>query len=544
MRKIVLYLMFQLLYLSVYGQAYTTDEFGNCDPWTSTAMYPKSEIRAVWLATIMSLDWPRTKAHDESSIEAQKSEFRQILDKLEAAHINTVVLQTRIRGSLIYPSNIEPFDECLTGTPGKHPGSDPLYFAINECHRRGMELHCWLVTIPLGDKKKQSGYGSKSVTQTRPELCKSAGDNWFMRPDASGTGDYMAMICRELCERYDIDGISLDYIRYPEKSYNYSDNLSASERRRAITSIVKKIHDVVKPIKPWVKLSSSPIGKFKDLSRYSSRGWNSYDAVYQDAQGWLRDNLQDMLFPMMYFRGDNFFPFMYDWVEHQYGHPVAPGLGIYFLDPKEGNWELDDVRHQIHAARNSGIGGVVLYRSDFFTRNCQGLYDSAIREFFPTPSLPSRMTWSIDTVSPSRPGDLYHDVEGSCLYWIGSDDHGDRELKLNDHDYVYYNIYGSDIYPVDVSSSKHLLKSRVTGSFFRLPPSLSHYKYYAMTACDRFGNESAAAQEYQMEMLRDLRPIWNPRSRLASDGSKIDDRRTAPSSEPESSSKSKKKGRR
>ena len=299
----------------------------------------------------------------------------------------------------------------------------------------------------------------------------------------------------------------------------------------------------VKAEKPWVKMSCSPVGKYSDLTRYSSRNWNARDKVCQEAQLWLRRGLMDQLYPMQYFRGDNFFPFMYDWVEHQYGHPVAPGLGIYFLDPNEGNWELNDVRQQIHASRSSGIGGVVFYRSDFFTRNCQGLYDTVKREFFPTPSLPSRMTWSIDTVSPSRPGDLFHDVEGNCLYWIGSDDHGERDLKLNDHDYVYYNIYGSDIYPVDVSSGKHLLKTRVTGSFFRLPASLSHYKYYAMTACDRFGNESGAAQEYQMEILRDLRPIWNPRSRLSSDGSKIDDLRTAPSSEP-TSTKSKKKNRR
>ena len=318
------------------GQAYTTLSAGNTNPWTTTVQYPKEEIRAVWLTTIMSLDWPKTKAKDEESIEAQKRELCTILNQLQAAHINTVILQTRIRGSVIYPSKIEPWDECLTGTPGKDPGYDPLHYAIYECHRRGMELHCWLVTIPLGDTKKQRGFGNASITRRHPELCKSAGDNIFMRPDNPSTSDYVASICKELCENYDIDGISLDYIRYPEKVYNYSDNCSASERRQNITRIVKKIHDTVKPIKPWVKLSSSPIGKFRDLSRYSSKGWNSYDAVYQDAQGWLRDNLQDVLFPMMYFKGDNFFPFMYDWREHQYGHPVAPGLGIYFLDPSEG----------------------------------------------------------------------------------------------------------------------------------------------------------------------------------------------------------------
>ncbi len=542
LKHISLYFILFITSTGISAQSYTTYAAGDINPWNSCVQFPKEEIRAVWLATIMSLDWPKTKARDEKSIEKQKQELLVILNQLQAAHINTVILQTRIRGSVIYPSKIEPWDECLTGTPGKDPGYDPLHFAIRECHKRGMELHAWLVAIPLGDAKKQRGYGNSSVTKRFPAFCKAAGDNWFMRPDNPETGDYIAAICRELCQNYDIDGISLDYIRYPERNYNYTDNCSTSQRRTNITNIVKKIHNAVKTIKPWVKLSSSPIGKFKDLSRYSSKGWNSYDAVYQDAQGWLRDNIQDMLFPMMYFKGDNFFPFLYDWKEHQYGHPIAPGLGIYFLDPSEGNWTLNDVRPQIHAARNSGLGGVVFYRSDFFTRNCKGLYTQCQKEFFPTLSLPSRMTWSIDTISPTRPLDLYHDVEGGYLYWIGSDEQGERKLNLNDDDYVYYNIYGSDVYPVDTRSGRNLLKTRVTGSFLHMSPDISGYAYYAISASDRFGNESGATQEYMMEMKRDLRSVWNPRSRLLSGEEKADDRKTAPS---ESSSKSKnKKGRR
>ena len=544
MKRLLLSLIYIFQLMNASGQAYMTDDASCPDPWTTTSMYPKHEIRAVWLATIMGLDWPKTKAKDEQSIEAQKEELRSILNQLYAANINTVILQTRIRGSVIYPSSIEPWDEILTGVPGKDPGYDPLRFAISECHRRGMELHCWLVTIPLGDKKKQNGFGSSSITKQHPELVRSAGENWFMRPDNPSTGEYVASICREICNNYDIDGISLDYIRYPEKSYNYKDDCTSSQRRDNITNIVRKIHSSVKKIKPWVKLSSSPIGKFRDLSRYSSKGWNSYDAVYQDAQGWLRDNLQDMLFPMMYFKGDNFFPFMYDWREHQYGHPVAPGLGIYFLDPSEGNWELNDVRAQIHASRNSGIGGVVLYRSDFFTRNCKGLYDSARREFFPRISLCPRMTWSIDTISPTRPNDLYHDVEGKCLYWIGSDEQGDRKLKMNDDDYVFYNIYGSNVYPVDVSSGKNLLRTRVTGSYLNITPDIGGYQYYAISACDRFGNESPATQEYLMEMKRSLKQVWNPRSRITSDGVRVDDRRLSPTTLPPPPSSQKKKGRR
>ena len=68
-----------------------------------------------------------------------------------------------------------------------------------------------------------------------------------------------------------------------------------------MTRIVARIYAEVKQLKPWVKVSSSPIGKFNDTRRYSSFGWNAYSTVYQDAQKWLNDGIQDALFPMMYF---------------------------------------------------------------------------------------------------------------------------------------------------------------------------------------------------------------------------------------------------
>ena len=66
---------------------------------------PKREVRAVWLTTIGGIDWPHSYAQSTYSIEKQKNELRQILDQLQKANINTVLLQTRVRGTMIYPSN-------------------------------------------------------------------------------------------------------------------------------------------------------------------------------------------------------------------------------------------------------------------------------------------------------------------------------------------------------------------------------------------------------------------------------------------------------
>ena len=480
--------------------------------WTEPT-FPKREIRAVWLATIKGLDWPQTKAISNASIEIQKHELTTILDQLHQANINAVVMQTRIRGSVIYPSNIEPWDECLTGSYGRHPGYDPLAFAVEECHRRGMELHAWVVSIPLGTLQKQHGFGNAGIMKQHPELCKTAGQDVFMQPAQAGTADYIAKLCREIAENYDVDGISLDYIRYPESTYGYRDGCTADERRENITRIVRRVHEEVKSVKPWIKLSSSPIGKYADLPRQSAGGWNCYHAVYQDPQAWLREGIQDMLFPMMYFRDDQFYPFLYDWQENSYGHPVAPGLGIYFLDPREGRWTLDEVRAQIHTSRQSGIGGVILYRSDFLTRNCKGIYQSICHEFFPYPALMPRMTWTGDTVPPAAPFNLTR--LDNFIMWDDSS-----------HTDVSYNLYGSNSYPVDTERAENLLKTGLREKQLFIKARTPLPRYIAICAMDRMGNESAALQEKLKQSRPDSRKAWNPLSRLGESGKRVDDRRS------------------
>lgn len=115
------------------------------------------------------------------------------------------------------------------------------------------------------------------------------------------------------------------------------------DRRRNITKIVRAIHDKVKGIKRWVKISCSPIGKYSDLARYSSNNFNARDKVFQEAQEWLKMGLMDQIYPMQYFRGNNYYPFCADWIENSHGKDIITGLGTYFLDPNEA--ELDTKRY-------------------------------------------------------------------------------------------------------------------------------------------------------------------------------------------------------
>ena len=78
---------------------------------------PKHEVRGVWVTTLGGLDWPATKATTAAGRKKQQEELCTLLDELKASGINTVFLQTRVRGTVIYPSSMEPWDASLTGVP-------------------------------------------------------------------------------------------------------------------------------------------------------------------------------------------------------------------------------------------------------------------------------------------------------------------------------------------------------------------------------------------------------------------------------------------
>ena len=437
-------------------------------PWAAVPA-TKYEVRAAWLATIGGIDWPHSYQP-----EAQRRELTDLLDRLQQAGINMVLVQTRVRATTIYPSALEPWDGCITGTPGRSPGYDPLRFCIDECHRRGMECHAWVVTIPVGKWNKQ---GCRQLRQKYPKLIKRIGEDGYMDPEQPQTGDYLAKMCAEIVRNYDVDGIHLDYIRYPE---TWKIKVNRAKGRAYITDIVRKINYAVKAEKPWVKMSCSPIGKHDDLHRYRSGGWNARTTVCQDAQAWLRDGLMDALFPMMYFQGNHFYPFAIDWKEHSHGRMVVPGLGIYFLDPREGKWTRPMVERQMYVLRELGMGHAY-FRARFFTDNTKGIYDFG-KQFDATPTLVPPMTWA-GKPAPLPPTTLT--VADGQLCWSGAADHASGT-------YLLYNVYASDDYPVDISRPENVVACRLTATSVPLP---AQRKYYAVTAMNRYGMESLPIQQ-------------------------------------------------
>lgn len=460
----------------------------------------KNEVRAVWITTAYALDWPQTKVATNADIRKQKEELTDILDKLYEANFNTILFQVRTRGDVFYPSSIEPFSAILTGTMGKSPGYDPLGFVIEECHKRGMECHAWMVAIPLGNEKHVNSLGQKSVTVKHKDLCIRHKNSWFLNPGNPATKEYLMRLTQEIVSRYDIDGIHFDYLRYPENEKNFPDTKEFKRygkgkdidqwRRNNLTEIVRYIYKGIKSLKPWVKFSTSPVGRYRDTARYRSGVWNAYYGVYQDVRLWLTEGIQDQIYPMMYFRNNSFFPFALDWQEQNNGRHIVPGLGIYFLDPNEGNWKREDVERQINFIRNNGLAGQAYYRAGYLMNNIQGLYDELNEKYYTYPALQPPMPW-LDSTPPSVPTQLTATTgEGfTLLKWNESADND----SLNK---PFYVVYGSNTYPVDTTDPRNIIAQRIGKTQFKYTPIYPWDKKscFAVTATDRFGNESEALQ--------------------------------------------------
>ena len=448
------------------------------------SQFPKHEVRAVWLTTISGLDWPKKQVRSAADIEKQKRELTSILDNLKRANINTVLFQTRIRGSVVYPSAIEPWDICLTGTSGKNPGYDPLRFAVEECHKRGMEAHAWIVCIPVG---KWNSPACKALRRKYPSMISRDKEEGYINPANTQAATYISGICTEIVKNYDVDGIQLDYIRYPETIKVKEPKAKAREN---ITRIVRRVYADVKSIKPWVKISCSPIGKLKDLSRYSSRGWNAFNRGYQDVEGWMKEGIMDQVYPMMYFKGNNFHPFAIDWKERSNGRTIVGGLGTYQLAPSQANWDMAEVQRQLHTLRAIGAGHAH-FRSRFLTDDTKGIYRYTSDAFNPYPALVPPMTWQ-GSETPVTPSHLKAETGDDCTSLTWSYDKNIREERIK------YNVYASADWPVDTENPKNIISIGLDKPQITLPfGNDDRSMYYAVTAVNRYGIESKPCQSHE-----------------------------------------------
>ena len=458
---------------------------------------PKTEIRAVWLTTVYGLDWPHRPATTVEAVQAQKDALIDILDRLWEANFNTVFIQTRLRGDVIYPSAIEPMSSVFFGR--KKASYDPLAFVVEECHKRGMECHAWFVTFPVGTDKSVRELGRRSVVKKQPKLCKRHNGQWYLDPGVPGTTDYLLSLVKEIVNGYDIDGIHFDYIRYPEKATKFPDQRQynrsgkkrslADWRRENINRMVYRLYDWVKSAKPWVQVSSSPLGKYNRIEQVPNAGWTAYESVYQDPKRWMQEGKQDMVVPMMYYLHKNFFPFVDNWVENSNGRLVVPGLGAYRIDQSEGDWEVTDITDQIDYSRYFGGAGAAFFRCGNVLFNPKGLYKELKEHYYKYPAQLPPLTWLNDSV-PAAPEEIR--VERV-----------DDELRLSwdkpasEQQALTYTVYYSLKDSIRTDQAKCILATQVRENELYLPvkPGAEQGYTFSVTASTRYHIESKPSPE-------------------------------------------------
>ena len=462
------------------------------------AAQPKREVRAVWVATVYGLDWPSCAARTGRDVRRQQDELRRLLDRCVETNLNTVMLQVRLRGDVAYRSDLEPPAECFDPKGSGRMPYDPLAFAIDECHRRGLELHAWMVTMPLGSDRLVRRQGGRSVVRRRPALCVHHHGEWFLNPGEPAARDYLTRLATEVAERYDVDGIHLDYIRYPDRPQGFGDDRTyrtygqgqtlADWRRGNLTVLVESIAHAVRSRKPWLKLTCATLGRRADGI------WNAYHTVYQDAERWLHEGWVDGVTPMLYVRDEAFFGPAFDWLAHRHNGWMIPGLGLYRLDTHDADWDAADIERQIYTARLSGMNGQALYRARYLADDVKGIRRCLATDLYACPALPPATPRAgIDAPLPPHSLRTYDDGTTTHLSWEPSPTAAEREVR--------YVVYASDTWPVPTHEA-----SCIVGTHIGRPAYAHRYTYptqrrrfYAVSTLDRHGQESEPLQQPKPE---------------------------------------------
>ena len=445
---------------------------------------PATEVRAVWLTTNYGLDWPRSR----TSQEEQKKELISILDDLKKNNFNTVIFQARTRGEVFYHSRIEPMSSLVQTALGT-PQFDPLAFVIDECHKRGLECHAWIVTYPLGNDKHVKSLGASSVTKKNPSLAKKFKGEWFLDPGNPRTDDYLLSIVEEIVTQYDVDGIHFDYIRYPDNRGQFPDDgmyrlygkgkSRADWRRDNITRFVKKVYDKVKQQKPWVQVSSSPLGRYRTLGN-TGHGWTAFETVYQDAGKWMKSGIHDAIYPMMYYKDQLFYPYVDDWLSLGNGRIVVPGLGAYQMI--ELGWSSQDIINQLNYSRQKNTSGQAFFRTDNLLSNTKGILHDLQACYFYSAKLPA-MSWLSDTI-PAKPYDLRAEKLPDGLFQLN------WEVK-NSEERVTYNVYRSASDDLTTEDAENIVAVGLREPALKiLVPDDDSAFYYYITVSDSYHNES------------------------------------------------------
>ena len=422
---------------------------------------PKHEFRATWLATVTSIDWPKTKAKDDASRLKQQQELTTILDKLQAGNMNACYLQVRSLCDAMHKSSYEPWSAALTGTRGKDPGYDPLAFAIEEAHKRGLELHIWVNPFRAT---------SSGTLSSNDQLLQHAGE-WIIKYDnGSFSGQiidpgypqaraYVIKVLMEIVNNYDVDGIVMDDYFYPYGSTTTEDAASKALykptnvvdvnqdgktdddwRRNNVDDCIKVLYDSLQATKPWVRFGMGTFGIWTTQKKAAQAygltlpsgitGLDDYDVQACNPVEWVKHGYVDYINPQLYwsrdYAGQDYDVLCKWWAKdvcEHFSNQLPDGKKVHFCVSQaayhaydgykgydDGVGEIQDQIDVNRANLSSGYNGSVFYNTTAYCKMYQELQAS----HFNHKALMPAMDWKV-TEQLSAPENLR--VENNILKW-------------------------------------------------------------------------------------------------------------------------------
>lgn len=387
------------------------------DPVDAPPPAPR-EFRAVWVATVANIDWPSRKGQ---TADQQITEMQALLDTACRLRLNAIVLQVRTSADALYASPLEPWSEYLSGTQGQSPGYDPLARWLTEAHARGLELHAWLNPYRARQSTAASPAAESHVSRSQPDWVKRYGDQLWIDPGEPAAAEHTLAVCRDLLQRYDVDGLHIDDYFYPypvleaggRQEIDFPDDASwrryqaaggglsrADWRRDNVDRLVQRLHALVRDVRPAARLGISPFGLPRpDLRPAGITGFSQYDKLYADVERWLAEGWLDYLAPQLYWpRGQKaqaFEPLMRAWQGlNPRGRHVWPGLFTSKATQADGGWPDTEIADQIALTRTApGTGGHLHFSMVALQQNRRGLTDALAQSVYGQAALTPRTPW-------------------------------------------------------------------------------------------------------------------------------------------------------
>jgi len=471
---------------------------------------PKWEMRGIWMASL-GIDWPRSVGTSASTINSQKNELIGMLDKHKLSGMNAIFFHVRPQCDAVYKSNIEPWSQYLTGKQGLAPTDtsyDPLTFAIQESHKRGMELHAWLNPYrALLSGGSVSSIAANNVINQHPEwIIKCNGSEYrFLDPGLPQVRAYVTDVIVDILKRYDVDGIHFDDYFYPYSDYGtFNDDATFAKYPNGFTSksawrynnvnlLLKMINDSVKYYKPWVRFGISPSGN------------NSVNiGIYVDSDPWLAGTYTDTLGVAK--TGDPYIDYILPqlyWVD--FGGHLPEWSGVSYLNGRhlyighaayrynESTFSPTECGYQINKSRATATSrGGVYFSSQSLINNLAGCQDSVRHLYYANESLVPQMPWLPGSkTKPNAPTNFKRVLNTANSKY---EFQWDKPAIATDGDTAFfYIVYRFQAIPTDLSSGNNIFGT--TGEL-SLKNDYARYSatkggYYVVTAVDRYGNESA-----------------------------------------------------